>query len=292
MIRLASRTALARGLAGLTAGAAVVLSLIAPASASPTDRARNGAPDRLRAAETSAPVVVGTGWQEVTFGDVGSRTVLRLNAPGETWLRLTDMFCAGDQFSVLDNGVPLQATAPATAATCERFTSSPTRAEVGAAWSSGGWLLRAGQHTLTMITTGSPFGGGVAFVRADAPALATARLRGESEVPGPGDADGVGTAVTLLSAASGRVCYVILVDRLDDVIAGHIHRGGPTVAGPIVVNLQLQPGRQRVFASCVPADREVVRAIAFAPWDHYLNVHTTVFPAGAIRGQLQPPRTP
>jgi hypothetical protein len=238
------------------------------------------------------PLRVNSGWLEVLFGAVGSTMDVTLSAPTQTWLRLTDMFCAGDEFRVMDNGTPLQATAPATAATCDAFTSSPTRAEVGDAWSSGGWLLSAGRHTITVTTSRSPFGGGAAFMRADAPTLATAHLRGASEVPGPGDPDGMAMAATLFLVRSGLVCYVIAADRIDDVLAGHIHRGGPTVAGPIVVNLQLQPPTSRVFANCVPADRAILREIAFAPWNFYVNVHTVPFPAGAIRGQLQPPRTP
>jgi hypothetical protein len=217
---------------------------------------------------------------------------LDLSAPAETWLRLTDMFCAGDEFAVSDNGTPLRPTAPATASTCATFTSSPTRAEVGDAWSSGGWLLPAGRHTLTVTVSKSPYGGGSAFVRADAPAAVTAHLRGSSEVPGPGDPDAMAVATAVLRGRAGQVCYAIATSGLDDVLAGHIHRGAPTVAGPIVVNLQLPPGRQRIFVSCVPADRAVLRDIAFAPWGFYLNIHTSSFPGGAIRGQLQPPRTP
>ena len=161
-----------------------------------------------------------------------------------------------------------------------------------APWSSGGWVLPAGQHTLTIVPSRSPFTGGVGFARADFPAVVTARLRGSEEAPAPGDPDGMGVSTMLLSPGSGHVCYVTAVRRIDDVLAGHIHRGDPGMAGPIVVNLLLPPGPQRVFANCVPADRDVLRAIVFAPWKYYTNVHTTAFPAGAIRGQLQPPRSP
>jgi hypothetical protein len=292
MTRRPSGTARSRFLLSLAATAGLVLSLVLPASATSTpDVERNGGSARRTAAAAPQPLMVNTGWKEVLFGPVGSTVTLDLSAPAETWLRLTDMFCAGDEFRVSDNGMSLRPTAPATASTCGAFTSSPTRAEVGDAWSSGGWLLPAGRHTITVSPSRSPFGGGSAFVRADVPVTGTAHLRGSSEVPGPGDADGQAVA-RVVFARSGQVCYAIAASGLDDVIAGHIHRGGPTVAGPIVVNLQVTPGRQQIFISCVPADRAVLDDIAFAPWGFYLNLHTTTLPAGAIRGQLQPPRTP
>src|SRR5919107_3822734 len=118
--------------------------------------------------------------------------------------------------------------------------------------------------------------------------VVTARLRGANERPGPGDPDGRGAAAMVLLPRAGMVCYVLHVSGLDDVVAGHIHKGAAGVPGPIVVSLQLPPGPRRFFANCVEGDPAVVRAIADAPEDYYVNVHTTVFPAGAIRDQLHP----
>jgi hypothetical protein len=119
-------------------------------------------------------------------------------------------------------------------------------------------------------------------------AVLTARLRGAQEVPGPADPDGRGETAMVLLRGADQVCYVLHVSHIDDVVAGHIHRGAPGVAGPIVVSLQLPPGARRLFVDCVDADPAVLRDIASSPQDFYVNVHTTAFPAGAIRGQLQP----
>jgi CHRD domain len=63
-----------------------------------------------------------------------------------------------------------------------------------------------------------------------------ASLTGEKEVPGPGDKDGRGeTDVTLYKA---KACYELEVERIKPTTAAHIHRGGPSVAGPIVVELK------------------------------------------------------
>lgn len=296
MTARSSRTALLRVLASAAAAVGLAVALVAPASAaqSPSSAGqRNGAgPARLGAAATTA-LAVNSGWQRFEFGDVGSTAaVLELTVPAETWLRVTDAFCAGDQFDVLDGATDLGPTSAPTASSCDVSTESQTRAEVGDAWSSGGWLLAAGRHTVTIRVSRSPFGVGAAFVRADTPVLTTVHLRGSDERPGPGDPDAVGVGSLLLRGAAGQVCYLMFLSGLDPVLAGHIHRGPAGVPGPIVVNLQLPTGRQSIVANCVRADRAVLREIAFAPWNFYANVHTTTHPAGAVRGQLQPPRTP
>jgi hypothetical protein len=124
--------------------------------------------------------------------------------------------------------------------------------------------------------------------QASRPAVLTARLRGADERPGPADPDGRGEAAMLVLPRAELVCYVLHVSRLDDVVAGHIHRGAAGVPGPIVVSLQLPPGPRRFFAACVHGDADVLGAIVSAPQDYYVNVHTTAFPAGAIRDQLHP----
>jgi hypothetical protein len=118
--------------------------------------------------------------------------------------------------------------------------------------------------------------------------ILTARLRGANERPGPGDPDGRGATAMAVLPDSGMVCYALHVSRLDDVVAGHIHRGVAGQPGPIVVSLQLPPGPARFFANCVPGDPSVLEEIVAAPQNFYVNVHTTVFPAGAIRDQLHP----
>src|SRR3712207_6825523 len=78
----------------------------------------------------------------------------------------------------------------------------------------------------------------VTAVPAVAAPLATleASLTGEKEVPGPGDKDGSGHAVVKVYEA--RVCYTLEVQGIKPATAAHIHRGGPSVAGPIGVTLQ------------------------------------------------------
>src|SRR5918995_5474661 len=63
-----------------------------------------------------------------------------------------------------------------------------------------------------------------------------ASLTGEKEVPGPGDPNGRGEAEVKVYKA--KVCYELEVERIKPATAAHIHRGGPNVAGDIVVELK------------------------------------------------------
>jgi hypothetical protein len=116
--------------------------------------------------------------------------------------------------------------------------------------------------------------------------LLSTNLLGSNEVPGPGDADGAGTAQIRLRQGEGRVCFKIAVTNIVLPATGaHIHSGAVGVAGPIVVGLT-PPGLNGMSEGCVTASRAVVNAILGAPASYYVNVHTTDFPNGAIRGQL------
>jgi hypothetical protein len=76
----------------------------------------------------------------------------------------------------------------------------------------------------------------VPVVASEARATLQASLTGEKEVPGPGDPNGRGEAEVKVYEA--KVCYELEVERIKPATAAHIHRGGPSVAGPIVVELK------------------------------------------------------
>jgi hypothetical protein len=114
----------------------------------------------------------------------------------------------------------------------------------------------------------------------------TATLTGAAEVPGPGDADGSGTASVRLRLGQGQICFRLTAAGITlPAAAAHIHVGLPTEAGPIVVPL-VPPDATGVSSGCVNVARTLVRAILTNPSGYYVNVHTSDFPAGAIRGQL------
>lgn len=114
----------------------------------------------------------------------------------------------------------------------------------------------------------------------------SATLTGSSEVPGPGDPDGFGTASMRINHGHRQVCFEIRVSGIMLPATGaHIHQGSAGVAGSIVVTL-IPPNASGVSAGCVSASKEIVKAISKYPGSYYVNVHTTDYPNGALRGQL------
>jgi CHRD domain len=109
-----------------------------------------------------------------------------------------------------------------------------------------------------------------------------ASLTGEKEVPGPGDPNGSGHAVVKVYKA--RVCYTLEVRRIKPAMAAHIHRGGPSVAGPIVVTLKAPTDGSS--SGCVAISRALSKKLRENPRGYYVNVHNEPYPEGAIRGQL------
>lgn len=109
-------------------------------------------------------------------------------------------------------------------------------------------------------------------------------LTGAEEVP-PADPDGTGEAELKVNSGLGEICYHITVANLDGTVtAAHIHKAPAGVNGPIVV--PLVPPVDGSIEACASVDRALAKDIRNNPGAYYVNVHTTIFPGGAVRGQL------
>ena len=107
----------------------------------------------------------------------------------------------------------------------------------------------------------------------------TAELSGANEVQAK-PATQTGIAAITLNQGQGEVCYDIDVSNIiGNVVAAHIHTGTAGVNGLVVIPLPPLSG-------CVSADRDLIKRIRQNPTDFYVNVHTTTYPGGAVRGQL------
>ena len=85
-----------------------------------------------------------------------------------------------------------------------------------------------------------------------------------------------------LDASKGTVCWTFAgVSGITPVVA-HIHKAAVGKAGPIVVPL----GGAYKPKGCTTALKTTVAAIETHPNSYYVNIHTKLYPAGAIRGQL------
>ena len=114
-----------------------------------------------------------------------------------------------------------------------------------------------------------------------------ATLTGEAEVPDPGDPDGRGESNVFLNPEAGTICFSIVAQDITlPAAAAHIHVGSEDVAGPVVVPFTA-PDENGVSTGCTPdVDPALIQDIIANPSNYYVNVHTSDFPAGAIRGQL------
>ena len=103
---------------------------------------------------------------------------------------------------------------------------------------------------------------------------------------GLGDPDGAGTAVVRLRPAGGQVCYRLTVRNVAlPAVGAHIHRADRGRAGPIVVQFT-SPGTGGSSSGCTATPRDLIDQIQAQPSQVYVNVHTTEYPAGAVRAQL------
>jgi hypothetical protein len=110
-------------------------------------------------------------------------------------------------------------------------------------------------------------------------------LKGSNEAPTKGPAKGTGTAKITLDSKKGQVCFKLTYSHIDTVTASHIHLGKPGHAGPVVVAF-FTSSKKAKKNGCVTASKSTVAAIIKKPSGYYVNIHTTKYPGGAIRGQL------
>ena len=110
-------------------------------------------------------------------------------------------------------------------------------------------------------------------------------LSGAAEIPGPGDEDGT-ASVQMFLESDGSICYAFLgIDGIDTPSAAHLHEGGSSEAGPVV--LPLETPTEGSLDDCIPDQGDLVTRIQENPAGFYVNVHNAEFPDGALRGQLQ-----
>jgi hypothetical protein len=114
----------------------------------------------------------------------------------------------------------------------------------------------------------------------------TTTLTGAAEVPGPGDPNGTGTATIRLNQGQGKVCFVLTASNITlPATLAHIHEGRAGTFGDPVVTL-VPPDATGMSGGCVSAPKATIKAIRRNSANYYVNIHTSDFGAGAIRGQL------
>lgn len=130
----------------------------------------------------------------------------------------------------------------------------------------------------------------------------TAHATGSQEVP-PNNSRAQGQSIFRMTDEG--LYYKLIVANIQNVTMAHIHLAPEGVNGPVVVWLypsappaQLIPGRfNGVLAEGVITDADLVGPLAGQTLDDllaeiesgnaYVNVHTSQFPPGEIRGQIR-----
>jgi hypothetical protein len=118
----------------------------------------------------------------------------------------------------------------------------------------------------------------------------SATLTDEAELDG-GDPNAAASGSFAMTVDYGHrtLCYTLSWANLSaGAAAAHIHVGGATVNGPVVIPLSVQSPAvtSGSTSDCISADRALLHAILKDPAGYYVNVHTSVNPGGAVRGQL------
>jgi len=128
------------------------------------------------------------------------------------------------------------------------------------------------------------------------PIVFNVQLRAENEPNGASTSDSKGHAQVMV-LADGTIEFSFTVNNKsgETYTRAHIHKAPAGVNGPIhwdfleagnpVASLSDQPSQLRGVARARAA--AVLADLLAHPENYYVNVHSTVFPGGAMRGQLQ-----
>lgn len=122
------------------------------------------------------------------------------------------------------------------------------------------------------------------------PLVLVADLTADAEVPGPGDAGATGR-FEAESGTPGELCIDMAVTGLDaEVTDAHIHEGAVGEAGGVEVTIgppTASEGDTDTWTDvCVTVEPGLFEDLQSSTDAFYVNVHTSSFPDGAVRGQL------
>lgn len=164
----------------------------------------------------------------------------------------------------------------------------PTHPVGGAvALSAKNWVdLLTGYYYVNVHTSANPSGairgqiGGARLFLAD--------LTGANEVPTV-TTTATGKGIMALNANATAVDFRVMVQDIDNITMAHIHQAPVGVNGPVIAPLFLGVG---LFGPANPisgtAPVNTPQVLHLLAGDYYVNVHTTDYPAGEIRGQIEP----
>lgn len=150
--------------------------------------------------------------------------------------------------------------------------------------------LFAGNYYVNVHTAAHPGGElrGQLFTREAVRAFG-AQLNGEAEVP-PVSSSGSGRALVILSDALDEFVFFVQVTGIPSATMAHIHQAPAGATGPVIFDLLALGGGALDPATPISGTSPISpsQVTALREGDYYVNIHTSAFPAGELRGQLGP----
>ncbi len=129
------------------------------------------------------------------------------------------------------------------------------------------------------------------YVAVEAPAVRSQEDKITIEVPlsgeaerEAGDLDGSGLVELTIDPAHRLICYDFQLSGVATPLMAHIHRGAERQSGPSVVTLFTGPDPVQ---DCLVWTEKRLAEIVADPSNFYVNLSTTEYPDGAVRGQLR-----
>jgi hypothetical protein len=109
----------------------------------------------------------------------------------------------------------------------------------------------------------------------------SATLLGANEVGNPGDPDGFGIALVSIDNVANTVSWSILALGIElPLTLAHIHSAPAGSNGGVIVNFNAALSGNGLF------DADLAQITPTTSENFYVNIHNSVYPAGALRGQL------
>jgi hypothetical protein len=109
----------------------------------------------------------------------------------------------------------------------------------------------------------------------------SADINGSQEAPTPNASTATGSALATFNKNS-KVLTIVVNHSIPSPINGHIHKGARGVAGGVIFPFStfVSPINYTTVALTAAQEADLMGNL------YYVNIHTTAFPAGEIRGQL------
>ncbi|HEY8184260.1 MAG TPA: CHRD domain-containing protein [Thermoanaerobaculia bacterium] len=163
----------------------------------------------------------------------------------------------------------------------------------------GRMLQNPGNFYVNVHTVQCPGGairGQLAF-NSGGPIMYAAQLRGANEVP-PVASNAFGSALVTFDPNTNFLAWEVATSGIVSPTLSHIHRGSSSVSGGVIISFatgptQIPNGRTNGTITLTPAGALTAADItalgaASTANGYYVNVHSTAFGSGEIRGQLVP----